>query len=207
MRKKIWAPILVTISVTLLSFSIAKFSFDKNQIILDIVMSGLDNAHYKPQKLDDNFSVKFFDLYIKRLDNPKLFLMQPDVDNLAKYKTKVDDEIKGETFELFNLANDLKTKRVLEKEAWYKEILSKPFDYKLNEEYETDAEKLSFAKDETELKNKWRQYLQYQTLARLNDLLVAQEKIKEVKAKRDTIATIKPFDSLELEARTKVLKT
>ena len=207
MRKKILTPIIIIVSVTLLSFSIVKFSFDKNQIILNIVMSGLDNAHYNPQKLDDNFSTKFFDLYIKRLDNPKMFLMQADIDNMAKYKTKVDDQIKGETFELFNLSNDLKTTRVLEKEAWYKEILSKPFDYKINEEYETDGEKSSFAKNETELKNKWRQYLQYQTTARLNDLLVAQEKIKEVKAKRDTTATIKPFDSLEVEARAKVLKT
>jgi len=207
MRKKIVAPLMITLAVTLLSFSIVKFSFDKNQIILDIVMSGLDHAHYNPQKLDDNFSAKFFDLYIKRLDNPKMFLMQADVDNMAKYKTKIDDQIKGETFELFNLSNELKNTRVIEKEAWYKEILSKPFDYTINEEYETDGEKSSFAKNETELKNKWRQYLQYQTLARLNDLLVAQEKIKEVKAKRDTDAVIKPFDSLEVEARAKVLKT
>ena len=207
MRKKILAPIIITVLVTLLSFSITKFSFDKNQIILDIIMSGLNGAHYNPQKIDDNFSVKFFDLYIKRLDSPKLFLMQPDIDNMAKYKTKIDDQINGETFELFNLSNELKTTRVLEKEAWYKEILSKPFNYKSEEEYETDGAKAPFAKNEAELKNKWRQYLQYQTLARLNDLVVAQEKIKEVKAKRDTAALIKPFDSLEVEARGKVLKT
>jgi len=206
MRNKLLKPVAVTVSLALLSFSIIKFAFDKNQLILDIVMSGLDNAHYSPQTIDDKFSANFFDLYMKRLDNGKMFLMQADVDNMAKYKTKVDDEIKAETFELFNLSNDLKSRRILEKEAWYKEILSKPFDYKVNEEYETDGEKVSFAKNETELKNKWRQSLQYQTLARLNELLLAQEKIKEVKAKRDTDAVIKPFDTLEVEARAKVLK-
>jgi carboxyl-terminal processing protease len=206
MSKKLIKPAIISISIVLLSFSIVNFSFDKNQIILDIIKNGLDNAHYSPQKIDDDFSVKFFDLYIKRIDIYKLFLMQPDVDNMAKYKTKVDDQIKAETFELFNLSNELKARRIIEKEAWYKDILSKPFNYKADEQYETDGEKSSFAKNEEELKNKWRQYLQYQTVGRLNDLLITQDKIKEVKAKRDTIATIKPFDSLEIEARAKVLK-
>ena len=169
-------------------------------------MNGLDQSHYNPQKIDDNFSVKFFDLYMKRIDHDKIWFMQGDIDNMAKYKTKVDEQINAETFELFSLSNELKTKRILEKEAWYKEILSKPFDYKTDEEYETDGEKTTFAKSENELKDKWRKSLQYQTVARLNDMLVAQEKIKEVKAKRDTDAVVKSFDSLEVEARAKVLK-
>ncbi|HXU27648.1 MAG TPA: carboxy terminal-processing peptidase [Bacteroidia bacterium] len=207
MRKKFFKPLIVAVSVALLSFSVIKLIFDKNQLILDIVMSGLDNAHYNPQTIDDKFSAKFFDLYIKRLDNGKLFLMQADVDNMAKYKNQIDDQIKAETFELFNLSNELKDRRVLEKEAWYKDILAKPFNYKIAEEYETDGEKTSFAKNEIELKNRWRQLLQYQTLARLNELLLTQEKIKDVKAKRDTDAVVKPFDTLEVEARAKVLKT
>jgi carboxyl-terminal processing protease len=152
MQKTLIKPVIVIISTALLSFSIINFSFDKNQIILDIIMNGLDQAHYNPQKLDDNFSVKFFDLYMKRIDHDKIWFMQGDIDNMAKYKTKVDDQIKVETFELFNLSNDLKTTRMLEKEIWYKDILSKPFDYKINEEYETNGEKISFAKNEEELK-------------------------------------------------------
>ena len=207
MRKNILKASVVTIGIALLSFSLINLSFDKNQIILDIVINGLDNAHYNPKKIDDDFSEKFFNLYMKRIDYNKMFLTQVDIDNMAQYKTKVDDQIKAETFELFNLSNELKSTRILEKEAWYKDILSKPFDYKTNEEYQTDGEKTSFAKNETELKTKWRHYLQYQTVARLNDLLIAQEKVKEVKAKRDTVAIIKPFDSLEVEARSKVLKS
>ncbi|MBS1646868.1 MAG: carboxy terminal-processing peptidase [Bacteroidetes bacterium] len=205
MRKKTSFIALIASAALLVSFALSSF-FNKNQVILDIVMSGLDNAHYHPQKLDNSFSEKFFNLYIKRIDAQKMFLTQGDVDNLAQYKTQADDQIKAETFELFDLASGIKVRRIDEKEAWYKEILSKPFDYKTNEEYETDPEKKSFAKNETELKNVWKQYLQYQTIARLNDLLVAQQKIKEVKAKRDTDAVVKPFDSLEVEARSKVLK-
>jgi len=195
---------LVTVSLALLSFTTLSYFFDKNQVILDIVMSGLNNAHYEPKKVDDNFSARFFDLYLKRLDYTKMFLMQPDVENLGKFKTRVDDQIQNETFELFELSNELITRRIAEKETWYKEILSKPFDYKIDEEYETDGQKTSFAKNEAELKNKWRQYLQYHTVARLNELSEANEKIRSVK---DTVAKVRPFDSLEVEARSKVVKT
>ncbi len=168
MQTRLLKPILITVALALFSFSAVNAFLDKNQIILNIVMSGLNNAHYNPQKIDDDFSSKFFDLYMKRVDYGKMFLMQADVDNMAKYKTKVDDQIQNETFELFELSTELITRRISEKEIWYKEMLSKPFDYSINEEYETDAEKLLFAKNETDLKNKWRQYLQYQTVVRLN---------------------------------------
>src|SRR5579872_1128482 len=118
---------LVTIALALLSFSFVNLAFDKSQIILEFVMSGLNNAHYSPKKLDDAFSARFFDLYMKHLDPSKIFLMQADVDNMAKYKTKVDDQITNETFELFDLSYELITRRIAEKEAWYKEALSKPF--------------------------------------------------------------------------------
>ncbi len=195
---------LVTTCLALFSFTTIKYFFDKNQVILEIMMSGLNNAHYEPKKIDDNFSARFFDLYLKRLDYTRMFLMQPDVENMGKYKTKVDDQIQNETFELFELSNELITRRISEKETWYKEILAKPFDYAVNEEYETDGQKTDYAKNETELRNKWRQYLQYHTVARLHELVEANEKIKNAK---DTTAKVRPFDSLEVEARGKVVKT
>src|SRR5437660_1774930 len=102
MKIRLKKSLLLVIVLALFSFS-AVTVFDKNQVILDIVMSGLNNAHYDPKKIDDNFSVKFFDLYIKNLDPQKIFLMQADIDNMAKYKTSVDDQIQNETFELFEL--------------------------------------------------------------------------------------------------------
>ena len=64
MKNKFVKAVLITVTFGLLSFTIAKFSIEKNQIVLDIVMSGLNNAHYSPQTVDDKFSEKLFDLYI-----------------------------------------------------------------------------------------------------------------------------------------------
>lgn len=202
-NKKTAKALLLTITIGLFSFTVVKLSVDKNQIVLDIVMSGLNNAHYSPKTIDNDFSEKFFDLYIKRLDPAKKFLMQNDINQLQKYKSDVDDQINNGTFQFYQLAKELINRRIEEKETWYKEILSKPFDYTQDEEYETDGEKIKFATTETQLRAEWEKYLKYQALYRINEMLDDQEKIK---AAKDTTAKVLPFDSLEVSARKKVLK-
>src|SRR5688500_9614494 len=64
----------------------------KNEIIMRVVMQGLNSAHFQPEKLDDAFSKKVFDLSLKRLDFNKKFLLQDDVEKLKKYETKIDDQ-------------------------------------------------------------------------------------------------------------------
>ena len=57
--------ILVGFSIAILfSFTIFKFVFDKNDVIVGLLFDSLKQAHYSPQKIDDAFSAKVFDLYI-----------------------------------------------------------------------------------------------------------------------------------------------
>lgn len=201
MRKSFFKPLLLTAVVGLSSFTL--FYFSRNQIVLDLVMSGLGSAHYSPLKIDDAFSEKAFNLYLKRTDYSKKFLLQSDIDELAKYKKDIDDEVNNSTFEFYNKSLDIITRRIKEKESWCKEILSQPFDYNVDEEYETDGEKVKYASSEEDLKKEWRKMLKYQALSRLDDMLTNQEKAQ---AKKDTVFTPKPFDSLEVDARRKTLK-
>ena len=168
-----------------------------------MLMSALNQAHYTPLKVNDEFSEKAYDLYLKRLDYNKKFLLQSDVDQLVKYKKQIDDEVNTGSFDFYNLATDLITKRIKEKENWSSELLAKPFDYNVDEEYQTDGEKIHYAKTEAELKDEWRKMLKYQVLSRLDDALTTQEKAK---AKKDTVFVEKSFDSLEVDARRKTLK-
>jgi carboxyl-terminal processing protease len=168
-----------------------------------MLMSALNQAHYNPMKINDEFSEKAFNLYVKRLDFNKKFLIQSDIDALAKYRRQIDDEVNNGTFEFYNLSAELIVKRIKEKENWSKEILASPFDYKIDEEYETDGDKIKYVNTEAELKNEWRKMLKYQVIGRLDELMTGQEKAK---AKKDSVFTEKPFDSLEVDARRKTLK-
>ena len=174
----------------------------KNEILIKALMQGLNSAHYKPEKVDDDFSRKAFKLYLDRLDFNKKFLIESDVAMLRQYETQLDDQLRAGSFEFFDIASDLIEKRTKESEAYYKEILAKPFDYSKDETIELDGKKLQFAKDKNELKEAWRKQLKYQTLVRLADMQKQQEKAT---ASADSKEAKKTFEQMEAEAREKVM--
>lgn len=199
--RKIIKPILLFVVISLSSFTL--YQFGKNQLLLEMLMSALDQAHYSPLKIDDKFSEKAFTLYLKRLDTNKKFLLKEDVEALAQYKQRIDDEIQSGNLEFYDLSVKLIAQRIKEKENWSKEILLKPLDYSIDEEYQTDGEKATYANSVSELKMEWVKMLKYQVLTRLDEALTNQEKAKE---KKDSVFTEKSFDSLEVDARRKTLK-
>ena len=178
---------------------------EKNETTIHIMMSALHEVHLAPQAVDDKLSEKVFDLYIKRLDYSKKFLLKGDVDMLSKkYRHDIDDEINRGTFEFFDESDKLSEDRIKEAEAYYKEFLGKPFDFTKNETVETDYKKLNFVSTKNELKEEWRKSLKEQVLSRLSGQMDIQEKAKDQK---DTSVKIKTFAELEEDARKKTLKT
>ena len=169
------------------SFMVVKYVFDKNDVIFELLFSSLNQAHYAPLKIDDRFSEKTFELYLNDLDVNKKFLLQSDVDELGKFRHDIDDEIMTQRHDFYQKSLEIISKRIKEKEGWSKEILSKPLDLKVDEDYETDNKKTSYAKTEAELKKEWEKMIKYQVLFRLDEMLVKQEKAIEKKEDRKSV--------------------
>lgn len=199
--------LLLLVGIILLSsFTIYKYVSARHLFLMERLIGALDNLHYKPVKVDDEFSEKVYNLYVnKRLDPTKKFLLQSDVEQLAKYRRSIDDEILSANgkFELYQLSVELIAKRIKEREIWYKELLAQPFDYNKADEFESDYEKAKFAANEAEAKEEWRKWMKYQVVAKIDEVLTRQEKAKE---KNDTTVKILSFDSIEVDARRKTLK-
>ncbi len=172
-------------------------------ILLQAVNMSLQGAHYDPPLVDDAFSQKAFDLYLKNIDANKRLLLASDTVQLVNYRNEIDNEINDGTYKLFNLSLELIQKQTKSTEGYFEEFLEHPFSFIENEEVNL-GEDMPFAKDETELRDRWRKYLKYSVLSRLHDDIIAQEKAIE---KSDTIFTPKSYDSLEYHARKNVLKT
>jgi carboxyl-terminal processing protease len=179
----------------------------KDEVIEDMLIQNLNATHFKPQELNDSFSVHVFNLYLKRLDYTRKILLKEDVDALSKYKYKIDDLVKKNSLEFFDLSLDLITKRTKEDQEYYREILSKPFsisgEFTKDENVELDPEKIPFASGKKELKEAWRKYLKYQILFRINEMMNDQEKAIE---KKDSVFKKRTPDEMEADARKKVLK-
>jgi carboxyl-terminal processing protease len=174
----------------------------RRDLLAKVIVFAIENGHYHPGNIDDDFSGKVFDLYIERLDFGKRFLLQEDIDRLSEYKYLIDDEYNSISFGFLDESIDVINKRTDEVQTYYREILAEPFDFKKEEEYELDAEKKKYASSKSEMNERWRKSLKYETLNRIDNMLEEQEKAAE---KSDTV-TIKSFTEIEVEARKKILK-
>src|SRR6187399_567674 len=174
----------------------------KYEKILHNVTDMLKEAHYSPKLIDDSFSKKIFYKYFEVIDPNKNIFLKEDIEALKKFEYKIDDEMKGADVEFFKAVGILFNKRMEEAALIYKDILSKPFDYSIDETYNGDPDKLKFPATEAERKESWRKSLKYQSLDRYVDLIETRDKNKTVEGFK-----VKSDIELESEARDKVVKT
>lgn len=148
---------------------------EKDKVLLELLTFVIERGHYDPANMDDAFSKGVYKDYIAALDPSKRFFLQSDIDDFAKYETQLDDQIKNKDLSFFNLTYNRLMERIKESRNYYKEILDKPFDYNVDESFNTDYEKLPYAKNTAELKEKWRKQVKLSTLSSLADKLDLQE--------------------------------
>lgn len=180
--------VIAALSVALWSF-IPKDKNDpeKDKLLLELLTFVIERGHYDPQEMNDAFSKGVYKDYIEALDPSKRFFLQSDIDQFAQFETQIDDQIKNKDLTFFNLTYERLMKRIDESKGFYKEILDKPFDYKAQESFNTDYEKLPFAKTTAELRDKWRKQIKLSTLSSLTDKLKMQEDLKKgVKPEQST---------------------
>ncbi|MDP2420932.1 carboxy terminal-processing peptidase [Sediminibacterium sp.] len=173
----------------------------QQQKLLNTVGALLEQQHYSPQKINDDFSKKIFKAYLNQLDGDKSIFTSADVNGVKKFETTIDDEIHGATIQFQPAVSAIYEKRVTETMLFYKDILSKPFDYSIDETVQLDGDQLGYTNTEAERKDRWRKKLKYYSLERFIDLQEEREKNKG----KDSFKVL-PDDSLELAARTSVLK-
>lgn len=176
----------------------------KDQILSEIIKLSMKNYHYNSIEFDDEFSEKAFNLYLERLDYNKRFFLESDYEKLSEYKYKIDDELNTNSFELYNQANSIFEKRIEESKGYFEDLIKKPFDYNEKESLQSDPEKIDFASGKKEIKDRWRQYLKFQTLDKVNDIETDLQKLID---NPDTTVAERSFDEIEEEAREKVEKS
>ncbi|MBA0883541.1 carboxy terminal-processing peptidase [Flavobacterium undicola] len=184
------------LSVTLFAFKLKSASEadpDKDKLLLELLTFVLEKGHYNPATIDDNFSKGIYKDYIQALDPSKRFFLQSDIDEFSKYELELDDELINKDLTFFNLTYGRLMQRMKESQSLYKEVLKTPFDYKVDESFNTDYEKAPYAKTDVELKERWRKQLKLTTLSSLTDRL----KIQENKGKFSKEETGIPLNPLE----------
>ncbi|MCR4799374.1 MAG: carboxy terminal-processing peptidase [Bacteroidales bacterium] len=199
---------IIPVSVVLISaiFLGAFFVYENNEpkekLIIATSYEILKSFHYSPQNLDDTYSERVFNLYMKSLDYNKMFFTKDQIDILSSYKTKIDDEIKSSSLDFFNLSIELLDKQIDKIQNLYQSVLEKPFDYNVKESINLNTDKREYCANQSELTEYWTKYLKYQVLTEIVSIENEQKKLRE---ESDT-ATLKTESEIEKEAREKIIK-
>jgi carboxyl-terminal processing protease len=223
--------IVAVLSVALWSFMPrTKSDPEKDKLLIELLTFVIERGHYDPAAIDDNLSKGIYKDYIQALDPSKRFFLQSDIDEFARYENQIDDQIKNKDLTFFDLTYNRLLQRVKESKDYYKGVLEKPFDYSVDEVFNTDYEKLPYAKNTAELREKWRKQIKLSTLSSLSDKLDLQEnegksdetkqvdktsdelkdaaqKVDKAKKSEDVKIAKKSFAELEKETRESSLKS
>jgi carboxyl-terminal processing protease len=149
---------------------------DKEALILQGLMQTIEYVHMSPKKVDDEMSKNVYNKFLERIDGQKRFLIQGEVEKLKPFETKIDDQINARTFEFFNASLPLVDNGIKRAKLLVNEILDSQIDYNNQSgKYESDVEKRSYAKDEKQLREMWKQMLVFEVMSEWTDKLDDQE--------------------------------
>ncbi len=153
---------------------------EENQLATKRATTRLTQSHYRKISLDDAFSEKIFDRYIKNIDFSHNTFLQSDVDELRqKYGTKLDDQLnQGDLSAAFDIY-DVMMKRRYERYAYALSLLDKEPNLSGQDQIEIDREKAAFPKNEEEANKLWEERVKNDII----NLKLKDKKWSEIKTK------------------------
>ena len=205
MSKKFFTPLIAFI-MCLASCSFVSKDFDtsdKDNLIIQIITYVLDEAHYLDKDINDEFSEKVFNTFLENLDPFKRYFYTSDITEFSEYKYSIDDAFKNPNLDFFELVYERYTKRMLESEKIFNEILSKPFDFSKDEVCECDFEELDFVQTKDELYDRWRKLLKIYVIENYHNEI--EDDLR--KQEDDSTFVVRKLDLIEKEARESLKET
>src|SRR5699024_6316042 len=131
------------LSITSCSFTTKKIDpgdNDKEEVLSELITFVLENYHYSPKDIDKEFSKNVYREYLKNLDPEKRFFLKKDIEEFKEYENTLDEELKDNSVEFFNLTYNRLQRRIKEMETVYGDYLDEPFDFDEEDEISTDSD-------------------------------------------------------------------
>lgn len=202
MKYKIGIPLLI-IAALAAFFSFKYINEDvaseqsRKALVQNTVMEIIKEAHFSPRPIDDTFSNRVYNKLIETSDYEKKIFTKEDLNQLSKYRFKIDDQIANSSFEFYDLYNQIYSKRTAQIEGFFKEIIKSKFDFTKDESIQLNGDKIDFAANDKALKDRWTLYVKYRVLAKYMELKKIQE---DEKQRRDTATVNKDTSKFVLRS-------
>lgn len=163
-----------------------------------VVVTLLDNAHFRRIKFNDSLSSVVFQNYFAELDPSRIYFLQSDMKQFEGYRLKLDDLSRAENvspaFSIYALFQDRYRTRL---NYAINTLVGQEFDYSTDEYYETDRDKATWAVTSAELDDIWKKVIKSQALS-LKLAGKTQAEITDLLKKRYE-RLLKSFDQINSE--------
>lgn len=151
--------------------------------ITTIITRLMSTEHLTRHSLDNEISNRWMTNYLKMLDPRKVFFSQADVDGFMEYRDQLDDmALKGDTSFAYQVFHRF-LERINERVKLVDELLPQIQDFSSDEEMVTDPDVISYAKNDAEMRDRWKKRLKYDLLDLMSEKKLegkpAQEKISK----------------------------
>lgn len=153
---------------------------EENQLATKRVTTRLTQSHYRKIQLDDVFSEKIFDRYLKSLDFSRNTFLQSEVDEMrVKFSNQLDEAFNEGNLDIAFEMYELMMKRRYERYQYALSLLDKEPNLTGNDQIEIDREKADWAKNQAELDKLWEQRVKNDVI----NLKLKDKKWPEIKKK------------------------
>lgn len=155
---------------------------------LQVINNMLKRYHYKKYKLNDAFSSKILDQYIKQLDPGKFYFTQQDIDKFNKHRDKFDDYIEAGNTEVAVNMFKVYQQRVKERASFASKLIKKKIDLTGNETYNLDREDVKWSADIKALDDLWQKRVKNDYINQILADKTPEEAIKKLEKRYENIA-------------------
>ena len=141
-------------------------------------MKLVEQIHMAKPKIDDDIAEKWCRNFIKDLDPQKYYFEKADVDEFLAQATTLDDKVKEGNLDFPKLVFARFLQRCDERLETVKEMLAVKHDFTVDESVVDDPEKIDFAANADEAKERWRKRI------KLDLLQLRVDKVEDAEANK-----------------------
>jgi carboxyl-terminal processing protease len=173
----------------------------QDRLVVRLVAGYLHQAHLTRPEIGEGLSKALFHRFLKDLDPNKGYFVQSDIDEFKKHETQLADQLQQGDMSFAYQVYERFLQRLGERLPLIEELVKAPHDFTVKEYLSTDTDKLDWAKDEKELRERWRKRIKFDLLLeRLGPKPVpdAEARDKVLKRYKSLVKRWKQLDNYDL---------
>lgn len=157
--------------------------------------------HYTRNDLNDDYSARTLDGFLKLLDPNKLYFSRKDITEFDKFRFEIDDLLKKRDAELGFQIFKVFRQRLDERAKKLTQLIQHDFDFSVEEAIKIDRDDYIWAADQSALDERWRKRIKNDTLQQLmaeTELPTIRENLtRRYQRQRDIIFQLKADEVFE----------